>query len=71
MDTLTLSPLDTQGNNENVEIQFQITSHRRGTPISLNSKLQSVSKTIFHTEHQLHIATKLGVYILNVVLRAV
>lgn len=71
MDTLTLFPLDTQGNNENVEIQFQITCHRRGTPISLNSKLQSVFETIFHTEHQLHTAKKLGVYILNIVLRAV
>lgn len=29
------SPLHTQENNENVEIQFQITSHTRRTPISL------------------------------------
>lgn len=71
METLILSPLDTQENNENLEIHFQITSHRGGTPISLNSKLQSVFKTIFHSEHHLHTATKLGAYILNVVLHAV
>lgn len=63
MGTLTLS-LHAQGNNENLEIQFQITSHTRRTPISLISKLQSASETIFHPEHQLHTATKLGVYTL-------
>lgn len=60
-----------QENNENVEIHFQITSHRTGTHIILNSKLQSVFETIFHSQHQIHTATKLGIYILNVVLHAV
>lgn len=70
MGTLTLSPLHAQRNNENVEIQFQITSHTR-TPISLISKLQSASKTIFHAEHQLRAATKLGVYTLKIPVHAV
>jgi len=40
MGTLTFSPLRTQGNIENVEIRFQITSHTRGPLISLIPKLQ-------------------------------
>lgn len=71
METLILSPLDMQENNENVEIHFQITSNRGGNPICLNSKLQSVFETIFHSEHQLHTAVKFRVYILNIVLHAV
>lgn len=67
----TLSSLHTQENNENVEIRLQITSHTRRAPVSLTSKLQSASETIFHAEHQLHSATKLGIYTLKIPVYAV